>query len=287
MATIDGRRPTRRTRLAAVAALTLAAVMVPACVAAPPPAPVVAIYGDSLVNSSGVYLETSLGAAAPNHQVLNRNRWGSAVCDWLGQMRTDSAQDVDVVVLAFFGNMGTPCTADSTRTERYAEDATVAVELWQARGTKVILVASPAQTGTGPADSEVMNAFRSVAEAHPGVRFVDAGTGFVDPGTGQYGAVLACRSGEPCVDGVTVVRSPDHIHLCDHDALRSLICPSSAAGVRRFVAPIAAAVAAERAQLGNAATSSNAFAVVAPESTTSTETAAAIETAASREVSGS
>ncbi len=264
MATIDGRRPTRRTRFVAVAALALAAVMVPACAAEAPPAPAVAIYGDSLVNSSGAHLERSLLAAAPNHQLLNRNRWGSAVCDWLDQMRTDSAQDVDIVVLAFFGNMGTSCTADSTRTERYAEDATTAVELWQARGAKVILVASPAQTGTGPADSEVMNAFRSVAEAHPGVRFVDAGTGFVDPSTGQYGAVLTCRSGEPCADGVTVVRSPDDIHLCDHDVVRSLICPSTSAGVRRFVAPIAAAVAAERALLGTIAPSSNAFAAVSP-----------------------
>jgi hypothetical protein len=41
------------------------------------------------------------------------------------------------------------------------------------------------------------------------------------------------------------VRSPDGVHLCDHESLGEIVCASDDAGANRYGQPIAAAVVAE------------------------------------------
>jgi hypothetical protein len=67
------------------------------------------------------------------------------------------------------------------------------------------------------------------------VQLVDTTGAFVDPETGRFAAEL---------DG-EAVRSPDGVHLCDHESLGEIVCASDDAGANRYGQPIAAAVVAE------------------------------------------
>lgn len=225
--------------LGAVAAL-LVGVLAAACQPAPgpPPGPQpdrVAIYGDSLMNSSSAVWRPTIKEQLPDWALLERATWGSAACDHLEQMEADAreAWNVRVVVLAFYGNSITPCMSGVDVEARYRWDLTVAVDFWLERGVRVVLVVPP-----GPVDSEPYSAAGRAALAVAGdrrVRLVDTTGAFVDPEAGTFASEL---------DGVAV-RSPDGIHLCDHEALGGLTCDEDDAGAIRYAQPIADAVVAE------------------------------------------
>jgi hypothetical protein len=141
--------------------------------------------------------------------------------------------NVRVVVIAFYGNAITPCARGQRVEDRYRWDLTLAVDLWQERGARVVLVVPP-----GPVDSEPYSPAGRAALAvarDRRVQLVDTTGAFVDPETGRFAAEL---------DGVAV-RSPDGVHLCDHESLGEIVCASDDAGANRYGQPIAAAVVAE------------------------------------------
>jgi hypothetical protein len=225
--------------LGAVAVLLLGAVAV-ACQPEPgPPAGPqprrVAVYGDSLLHSSAPVWRTSIEEQLPDWNLLERALWGSAACDHLDQMADDAHEgwNVRVVVIAFYGNAVTPCARGQRVEDRYRWDLTLAVDLWQERGARVVLVVPP-----GPVDSEPYSPAGRAALAGARdrrVQLVDTTGAFVDTETGRFAAEL---------DGVAV-RSPDGVHLCDHESLGEIVCASDDAGANRYGQPIAAAVVAE------------------------------------------
>ncbi len=225
--------------LGAVAVLLLGAVAV-ACQPEPgPPAGPqprrVAVYGDSLLHSSAPVWRTSIEEQLPDWNLLERALWGSAACDHLDQMADDAHEgwNVRVVVIAFYGNAVTPCARGQRVEDRYRWDLTLAVDLWQERGARVVLVVPP-----GPVDSEPYSPAGRAALAvarDRRVQLVDTTGAFVDTETGRFAADLA---------GVAV-RSPDGVHLCDHESLGEIVCASDDAGANRYGQPIAAAVVAE------------------------------------------
>lgn len=225
--------------LGATAALLLGVVAL-ACQPepGPPPGPQpdrIAVYGDSLLHSSAPVWRTSIEEQLPDWGLLERTAWGSATCDHLDQMASDARDgwNVRVVVLAYFGNAITPCAQGVDLERRYRWDLTVAVDLWQERDVRVVLVVPP-----GPVDSEPHSAAARAALAvarERRVRVVDTTGSFVDPVTGTYASEL---------EGVPV-RSPDGIHFCDHEALGEIVCSVDDAGAGLYGRPIAAAVVAE------------------------------------------
>jgi hypothetical protein len=114
--------------------------------------------------------------ALPGWVVLERSQWGSMLCQWLPQMARDARERrVEVVVVAFYGNMGARCTDGATMYQRYLTDLRAAVELWQARGTKVVLVAAPGHVGELADEWPVRRAVLQVAQENS-ARQVDGGT---------------------------------------------------------------------------------------------------------------
>ena len=82
---------------------------------APLTKPLVILYGDSLAWEAE---DSFVGAFAgrPEVQVLTRTWGGTAICDWLDEMRADAATFAPgVVVLEFSGNALTLCMQDSAR----------------------------------------------------------------------------------------------------------------------------------------------------------------------------
>lgn len=225
--------------LGAVAVLLLGAVAT-ACQpeVGPPAGPQpqrVAVYGDSLLYSSAPVWRTSVEEQLPDWNLLERTLWGSAACDHLEQMADDARDgwNVRVVVIAFYGNSITPCAQGHRVEDRYRWDLTVAVDLWQERGVRVVLVVPP-----GPVDSEPYSPAGRAALAvarERRVQLVDTTGAFVDPETGTFASEL---------DGVAV-RSPDGIHLCDHETIGEIVCSVDDAGATRYGQPIAAAIVAE------------------------------------------
>jgi hypothetical protein len=176
-----------------------------------------------------------VGAELPEWALLERTVWGSAPCDHLEQMAADAAAswNIRVVVLAFYGNVGTECTRGHDPELLYRWDLARAVDLWLERDVRVVLVVPP-----GPVDSEpggsAARAALAVARDRE-VTLVDTTEDFLDPETGTFVSQL----------GDEVLRSPDGIHLCDHDELDSTRCPEDAPGAVRFATPIADAAVAQ------------------------------------------
>lgn len=140
----------RRVALSALAASL--AVVASGCVAAssppPPPKPTVIVYGDSLIDQSKSYIQTTISRQRSSWQQVYRQYPGTALCDWLDNMQADSNLNAKVVVIEFSGNDLTPCMAGAPSgspawVNRYTADATTAANIWKARGVKVLFVGAP------------------------------------------------------------------------------------------------------------------------------------------------
>ncbi len=186
-------------------------------------APRVTIYGDSLVNQSESELRSLAHTAGWREQTTDYP--GLALCDLLPVMSEDARAGLDVAVFAFYGNKTTPCVrphldrpiAQSTVVARYKRAAQMAIAVFAAEGTRVVLAAGPPSYGVR-GFSALDRMFQQLAAEHPNAaRFYDAGALLAGPGR-TWAATLPCRADETaargCHDNRIVVRARDKIHFC-------------------------------------------------------------------------
>ncbi len=94
------------------------------------------MYGDSIALESQRQLQA--------HGVEVRAFGGTAICDWLGDMRRTAATGtVTTVYLEFVGNRFTPCSISRPAVDAYRDDAREAVALWHDAGARVVWVRAP------------------------------------------------------------------------------------------------------------------------------------------------
>jgi hypothetical protein len=200
-----------------------------------PPKPLsdrrVILYGDSLGWESQAFFVAELARAAFT-EVTTRTFGGTAICDWIGQMRLDAATlRPDAVVVEFSGNALTPCMrgaggaalSGSAYFRKYASDAAAVLQIFTPGHTFVFFVGTPislsAERAHNPTNAILRNLYASVAKSNPYGRYVDAGASVLLDG--RWTETLACLPAEPCTGGrdaggipVNVVRAPDGAHFC-------------------------------------------------------------------------
>lgn len=135
----------------------LAPLLVSGCTAKPQR---LLMYGDSIA------LEAEQQLQARGVEV--RAFGGTALCDWLGDMRRTAATGtVTTVYLEFVGNRFTPCASSRSAVDAYRDDAREAVALWHDAGARVVWVRAPQpriDVGTSPApESSAPNALTAAA----------------------------------------------------------------------------------------------------------------------------
>ena len=180
------------------------------------PGAALAVYGDSLTVQASDYL-TAL-ARYGGRRLLSGWRSGSALCDWVGDIRTVlvEARPTDLV-LGFAGNV-TECTGALTGDALgrvYERDARLVVALAAKVGTHVVLVGPPDMRPRDFArrSAGVRRAFARVARGRRDVDYVDSRDALSPDG---YSATLGCASFETaalgCRSGEITVRAADGVH---------------------------------------------------------------------------
>jgi len=226
--------------------------------------PVVVLYGDSLAWESQEHFRDAF-AGNPDVDVITRTFGGTAICDFLDDMRDDVATLRPVAaVVEFSGNAFTPCMMDRAGQplrdeaflERYRADAAALVGIFGPAGTEVYFAGAPIprpSDGRGHFNGGKLNAmYQRIASSHaPQVQFVDAGAAVLDGG--RWTETLPCLRDEPCTGGtdasgraVDVVRAPDGDHFCPASAAAragvSGPCPVWSSGAYRYGRAMAAPV---------------------------------------------
>jgi hypothetical protein len=190
------------------------------------------LYGDSLAWEAQDSFRAAL-ADAGFTEVVTETFGGTALCDWLTQMRSDQRQlHPDAVVVEFSGNAFTPCMkgpdgaplSGDALVDKYADDARTVLQIFGPDATLVYFASAPIsfraeQTGDS-APRRLYDAYASVAASSSWwARFIDAGSAVEDHG--HWTSTLPCLADEPCDGGlassgqaVNVVRAPDGIHFC-------------------------------------------------------------------------
>jgi len=153
------------------------AVTAVACVPAPPPPPSIVFYGDSITSETQSYVEFLLAKQRPGWRRYFRTYGGTAICDYLDEMRADGNLNAKVVVIQFSGNALSPCMAGIAPETlnwylKYRSDATTAASIWKARGTRVLFVGNLRGVCATP-PHQLDATYRSVATQY-GMRFTDA-----------------------------------------------------------------------------------------------------------------
>jgi hypothetical protein len=223
----------------------------------------VVLYGDSLAAQSQAFFVAALAHSGITH-VTTRAYGGTAICDWIPDMRADAAQlHPDAVVVEFSGNNLTPCMRGPdgkglTRPayyQKYRADAAQVFNIFGPDQTLVFLAGSPinqyAQL-THDLGTLILNSIYSqLAQIAPNGRYIDAGASVLLDG--HWTKTLPCLPGEPCTGGrdadgtqVNVVRAPDGAHFCPgappavHGVTAT--CPVWSSGAWRFAHAMAAPV---------------------------------------------
>jgi len=215
----------------------------------------VLLYGDSLAWESRDAFTSALGRAGIT-DVITRTFGGTAICDWVPQMRVDQAAlHPDAVVVEFSGNALTPCMKDAdgqaltgiAYSRKYMTDAQTVMDVFASDGSLVYFAGAPISRRAEAAhDATVATLdamYADVAASSPLGRFVDAGAAVT--AHGGWTATLPCLGGEPCIGGrdasgtpVNVVRAPDGAHFCPagHPAVGGVTgaCPVWSSGAWRF-----------------------------------------------------
>jgi hypothetical protein len=211
----------------------------------------VVLYGDSLAWESQEHFRAALEDAGVD-QVITRTFGGTAICDWLDQMRADAALQPDVVVVEFSGNALTPCMHDGDApldsdavVAKYAADAAAVVDAFAPAGSDVRFVGSPSGLdGSRNTTTARINAiYAAIAAAEPTVRYRDAGAAVLD--NHRWARGLPCLANEPCTGGrdeagrgVNAVRAPDGLHFCPRAPSavdgRTATCAVWSSGAYRF-----------------------------------------------------
>jgi hypothetical protein len=240
--------------MAAGAVVTLAALVLAGCTAAPrAQPPQVILYGDSLSVEAFPYFSSKLsrnGIAG----AVDRSTTNVGICDLFDEMEADKDSVLPTaVVIQFTGNPNPACVQAGTgdTVERYRADAQRAIDLWKPRGVHVFLVAPPPRT-FGPGTPEAPDPFRDMyllTALANGVGFLDAGHSVFNPVTGLYQFHMPCDVDEGpeagCVDGLIQVRDPsDGIHFCPAGT-RPFPCMGHVSGARRFGEAMADPVVAQ------------------------------------------
>jgi hypothetical protein len=212
----------------------------------------VALYGDSLAFEAQDHFVAAVTATG-QAEVRTGTYGGTAICDWLDQMRRDAAEwRPQFVVVEFSGNALTPCMkdgdgrplADAAYWDRYATDARTVVEIFSAVRARVFFAGSPisrAGERSGDFNGGQLNALYATIA---GAQYIDAGAAVLD--RGHYAEALPCRADEPCIgaDGTNVVRAPDGAHFCPGgDAARDGVtgaCTVWSSGAWRYGRALAA-----------------------------------------------
>ena len=241
--------------------------VVPVTHMAPEPIAVrrVVLYGDSLAWEARDFFTGALAGAFIT-QVTTRAFGGTAICDWLGQMRADAASlRPDAVVVEFSGNALTPCMrapngsalTGATYFQKYASDSAAVLDIFSSRHTLVFFAGAPisrdAERAGDPTAPTLHTLYAALARSTPYGRYIDAGASVL--AGGRWTATLPCLPTEPCMGRdaigtpVNVVRAPDGVHFCPSalPAVRGVTAPCSvwASGSWRFGNAMAAPVIAE------------------------------------------
>jgi hypothetical protein len=203
----------------------------------------VALFGDSLSYDAERYT-ANLVADTGSYDAVFRSLPGTAICDWLPQMRQvhDNFQP-EIVAFQFVGNAILPCMrgpkgstlTDAEYLQRWRVYTEQAIALFGPRVT-IDLIGNPEmQSG----DNRVYDLWRELATRYPNTHFFDGGA-LVSPNR-TFVTTLPCLAGEPCSgpieNGVhmNVVRAWDGIHFCPiKTPVFGEKCPVYASGAYRF-----------------------------------------------------
>jgi len=213
----------------------------------PPSPPRVIFYGDSMLHESRDRIQQLLDARFHGSWDVEINSFpGSSICAWFDRMRSEQAQ---IVVLVFSGVwIGSSCEdpLDSHRAypQSYYSDLETAIRIWQAKGTKVVLVHWPEPCCRRGPPETIWDNYQTIA-ARVGVQTLDpAAAVLFDPFHDTWPAQMPCLSArEPGCDpqtGFVVVRdglnsSPlgGGAHLCPVQNITTP-CPVYSSGVERY-----------------------------------------------------
>jgi hypothetical protein len=207
--------------------------------------PRIVLWGDSLAwEAQDAFVRTAQAGGA---DVLVQAWGGTAICDWLDDMRVQLRKwKPTVAVLSFSGNRMTSCMQGRDLLAAYRDDATAATTLLTEAGVTVRLVAAPPRpdhpAGTDGM-TDISRIWRSVVAGNELAQVIDSGQVVTDHG--RWVARLPCQRDEPCApDGTVTVRSPDGVHFCPVDHLAMTRCPVYSAGAERFGVAMARATLA-------------------------------------------
>jgi acetyl esterase/lipase len=224
----------------------------------------VVLYGDSLASEAQTHFEMALASKGIT-DVHTRTFGGTALCDWLDEMRVDAVElRPSVAVLEFSGNAFTPCMRDAQGVSltggpyyaKYRADAVEALRTFSATNTRVIFVGAPVTRRAVEErrrDAGRLNAVYASLATAGGAAYADGGAAVLD--RGHFTTTLECLPAEPCTGGtnasgtaINVVRAPDGTHFCPvpSDAVRAVTgdCPVWSSGAFRFGTAMASSVIA-------------------------------------------
>jgi hypothetical protein len=191
----------------------------------------VVLYGDSLAWESQNFFVAALAGAGIS-KVTTRTFGGTAICDWLAQMRRDAAGlRPEAVVVEFSGNALTPCMrapdgrvlSGAAYFHKYAADAAMVLHIFTPGHTRVFFAGAPisrsAARSHDPTTDILHATYAALAKSTPFGRYIDAGASVLL--RGHWTETLPCLTTEPCTGGldaegkpVNVVRAPDGAHFC-------------------------------------------------------------------------
>ena len=230
--------------------------------------PTVILYGDSLAFESQTHFRDALLRAGIT-DVHTKTFGGTALCDWIDDMRADALSlKPTVVIIEFSGNALTPCMHDENDApliaeayfSKYVQDAGEALRIFRPTGAAVYFVGAPISRHAAEVhdpNAGRLNTLYSDIAAMAGAKYVDAGAAVLDHG--RWTATMPCRVTEPCTGsadgtdrGVNVVRSPDGVHFCPNaGAAEQGVtdgCAVWSSGAYRFGSAMAAPIITTRAQ---------------------------------------
>jgi hypothetical protein len=191
----------------------------------------VALYGDSLSSQAHEFFVHAIRRAGIT-RVSTHTYGGTAICDWLSQMRSDAASlHPDAVVVQFSGNDLTACMRGTDGEQlqgaayfdKYEADASQVLKIFAPDHTLVFFAGSPvsrSEQQTHNVGLLRLNAmYREISQFSAYGRYIDAGASVLLDG--HWTRTLPCLPNEPCTGGrdangtpINVVRAPDGGHFC-------------------------------------------------------------------------